>query len=197
MYPQQPDLFTPVTRSATLCRQRIYRYELWRTWHAGILAAFHDTNNAQIAHDMASSSRYVNFICLNPSTADESTDDPTVRKCVKFARSWGFDALCITNLFAYRATDFRLAMKTTDPVGFGNDRHIISIARNASLVVCAWGLNGVFMSRGSIVRRMIARFDPHYLRLTREQPWHPLYLPDNTQPSRWHSRGYLNQKEKN
>lgn len=81
----QPALFKTDSRTATFCRRRIYRYTLWRRWSDG--------------------ARYVNFICLNPSTADERTDDPTVRKCVKFARSWGYDALCITNLFAYRATD--------------------------------------------------------------------------------------------
>jgi len=174
MIATQPTLFTH-DRSATLDRRRVYRYELHRRWSDG--------------------SRIVNFIMLNPSTADETTDDPTVRKCVKFARLWGFDALCITNLFAYRSTDPRTIERVLDPVGLGNDRHILAAASAASLVVCAWGKNGAFMGRGSIVRRMIARFDPHYLRLTREQPWHPLYLPDTTQPSRWYSRGYFNKKE--
>ncbi len=66
----------------------------------------------------------------------------------------------------------------------------------ASLVICAWGRDGVFMGRGSSVRRKVARFDPHYLRLTREQPWHPLYLPDQTQPSRWYSEGFSNKNNK-
>lgn len=173
----QPTLFQNETRSASLDRRRIYRYELWRQW------------------TVEPPRRFVNFVCLNPSTADENTDDPTVRKAVKFACSWGFDALCITNLFAYRATDPRAMMKAADPVGFGNDRHILKVAREDSLVVCAWGRDGAFMGRGSIVRRMLARFDPHYLRLTREQPWHPLYLPDNTRPSRWYSEDYFNNKE--
>lgn len=124
------------------------------------------------------------------------TDDPTVRKCVKFAQKWGYDALCITNLFAYRATDPRAMMKASDPIGLGNDRHLMRIAGEASLVICAWGRDGVFMGRGSSVRRKVARFDPHYLRLTREQPWHPLYLPDQTQPSRWYSEGFSNKNNK-
>lgn len=178
MISAQPALFSTDARTATFSRSRIYRYELWRRWSQG--------------------TRYVNFICLNPSTADESTDDPTVRKCVKFARTWGYDALCITNLFAYRVTDRSVIKQVADPVGLGNDRHILSVASKAALVVCAWSTDGAFMGRGSIVRRMIARFDPHYLRLTREQPWHPLYLPDATIPSRWHSREFLaslNKKE--
>lgn len=173
----QPTLFQHGTRSASLDRRRIYRYELWRQW----------------SDDPR---RFVNFVCLNPSTADENADDPTVRKCVKFAQRWGYDALCITNLFAFRVTDFRVAMKAKDPIGFGNDRHILSVAQDASLVICAWSRHGAFMGRGSIVRRMLARFDPHYLRLTREQPWHSLYLPDNTQPSRWYSRDFKHKETK-
>lgn len=167
----QLELFETKAKAADFCRRRIFRYTLWRRWSEG--------------------SGYVNFICLNPSTADENADDPTVRKCVKFARGWGYAALCITNLFAYRSTDPRVLMKVADPVGFGNDRHILKTAKDASLVVCAWGRDGAFMGRGSIVRRMIAQFDPHYLRLTREQPWHPLYIPDKTLPSRWYSKGFL------
>lgn len=175
MLASQPKLFETNSRSASFDRSRVFRYELWRRWSDG--------------------GRYVNFICLNPSTADEDADHATVRKCVKFAQAWGYDALCITNLFAYRATNPNVMMKFADPVGFGNDRHILSIAKDASLVVCAWGRDGAFMGRGSTIRRMVSRFDPHYLRLTREQPWHPLYLPDKTLPSRWYSKGFLlNQK---
>lgn len=162
----QQQLFETVRKAATMSRDRVFRYELHRRWSDG--------------------RRYVNFICLNPSTADENADDPTVRKCVKFARSWGYDALCITNLFTYRATDFNAAAKALDPVGFGNDRHLTTIAGDASLVVCAWGLNGSFSGRAAAVKRLLYKFDLHYLRITRGQPWHPLYLPDNTKPSRWY-----------
>lgn len=129
--------------------------------------------------------RYVNFICLNPSTADESTDDPTVRKCAKFAWGWGYNAVCITNLCAYRATDFSKAKKALDPVGYGNDRHILNIARDASLIVCAWSRHGSYLCRSTRVRRLLDGFDLYYLRLTAEEPWHPLYLPDDTTPTLW------------
>lgn len=161
----QPKLFDDNTRTATLSRSRIYRYTLWRRWSDG--------------------SRYVNFICLNPSTADESVDDPTVRKCVKFARSWGYDALCITNLFAYRATDPKVLKKFSNPIGYGNNRHLLIVAKDASLIVAAWSQYGGFMHRSTAVRRLLQRFDLHYLRITNGEPWHPLYLPDRTRPSLW------------
>jgi len=165
----QPNLFRTDARTASFDRRRVYRYTLWRRWSDG--------------------HRYVNFIMLNPSTADETVDDPTVRKCVKFARSWGYDALCITNLFAYRATDPRAMMKALDPVGFGNDRWLIKTAESASLIVCAWSQNGVFNGRAGSVKRLLSRFDLHYLRISPAgQPWHPLYLPDNTRPSRWYRK---------
>jgi len=161
----QPMLFeTPVT-SAVLSHDRVYRYELWRRW----------------ADDGAG---YVNFICLNPSKADETADDPTVKKCVKFAKSWGYDAICITNLFAYRATDPEAMKAFPDPVGLGNSRYLKEVAQRAALIVCAWGQHGSFNCRSSVVKRFLRRFDLHYLRLSGE-PWHPLYLPDITRPSRW------------
>lgn len=177
MISAQPTLFqTDIRRSAVLDRPRVYRYELWRRWSDG--------------------DRYVNFICLNPSTADENTDDPTVKKCVKFARIWGFDAVCITNLFAYRATNPRELYKVSDPGGFGNDRHIVNVARDAALVICAWGRDGALMGRGAKVRRLVRYFDPHYLRITHSQPWHPLYLRDDTKPSRWYSDNFFTSKDK-
>lgn len=175
MITAQPTLFQDTSRSASFDRRRIYRYELWREWVA---------NGA-----------YVNFICLNPSTADETIDDPTVKKCMKFARSWGFDGICITNLFAFRATNPFVMKRAADPIGYGNDRHIYNVAAPAALVVCAWGRDGAHFSRGSKVRQLIRQFDPHYLKLTLEQPHHPLYLPDATRPSRWYSTDFQQQKE--
>jgi hypothetical protein len=166
MIAAQPALFRTDARTASFDRRRIYRYTLWRRWADG--------------------DRYVNFICLNPSTADENTDDPTSRKLVKFAKGWGYDALCITNLFAYRSTDKRTLYKVSDPIGLGNERHILQIAADASLIVCSWGRDGTLLGRGSAVKRLLYKFDLHYLRITQGQPWHPLYLPDATQPSRWH-----------
>lgn len=161
----QPQLFETRETSALLSRSRVYRYQLWRKWGDG--------------------DRYVNFICLNPSTADETSDDPTIRKCVKYAKTWGYDALCMTNLFACRATDPRAMKAAIDPIGFGNNRHLLRVADKASLIVCAWGRDGVHRHRSASVRTLLKRFDLHYLRITLDEPWHPLYLPDAVRPSRW------------
>lgn len=162
----QLDLFRPeMIKSAQLSADRIYRYTLWRRWSKG--------------------KRYVNFICLNPSTADEKTDDPTIRKCVKFARTWGFDAMCMTNLFAFRATDKRKMLRFHDPVGYSNDHWLLHTAKKASLIVAAWSRDGGFNNRAGNVCTLLADYDLYCLRITQIHPWHPLYLPDATRPRLW------------
>lgn len=82
------------------------------------------------------------FVGLNPSTADESRDDPTIRKCAGFARRWGFGAVEVVNLFAYagpRSTDPRSLLSVTDPVGPGNDEALRAAFRGAARIVWAWG----------------------------------------------------------
>lgn len=150
-------------RSAVLSPCRTYRYALWRRWGPG---------------------NYAMFIGLNPSTADETRDDPTIRRCVSFARSWGFDALCMTNLFAYRATKPRDMLEAADPVGPENDFALAAMSITAGVVVAAWGAHGVFAGRAAVVRRQVANL--HYLRLTKDgHPGHPLYLPANLKPQAW------------
>src|SRR5207249_5914720 len=96
------------------CRQ--YRYVLWREW---------DKTNAS----------YVLFVGLNPSTADETEDDPTIRRCMNYAKRWGYGALCMVNLFAYRATDPDAMKAHPQPVGTENDYWIRKMAREAGVVV--------------------------------------------------------------
>src|SRR5690349_7864679 len=101
---------------------RTWRYELWVRWLS------------------ARPREYCMFIGLNPSTADEYQLDPTLRKCVGFAKRWGDGAMVMTNLFAYRATlpeDMKKAH--IDPVGPDNDATLIRLARGAKIVVAAWG----------------------------------------------------------
>ena len=150
-------LFSPCMR---------YRYTLWREW--GELFAV---------------GKYVNFICLNPSTADDDKDDNTIRKCIKFAKSWGYDGLCVTNLFAWRSTDPKVLKHAVDPIGPENDIWIEDVAKIAELVVAAWSQHGSLHGRSSIVRAMI-RQPIHYLKMSAE-PHHPLYLPDSTRPTLW------------
>jgi hypothetical protein len=90
----------------------------------------------------------VNFIMLNPSTADDVFDDATIRRCVGFAKRWGFSGLVVTNLFAYRATnpaDLIALLNTSGgwhmAVGEDNTAHIDREAKLAHAIVCAWGDN--------------------------------------------------------
>jgi hypothetical protein len=96
-----------------------YRYRLSRTWDARKPFAL--------------------FVLMNPSTADPICDDPTVAKCCKFAKVWGYGGIVVANTFAYRCTDQRGLIKVDDPVGPENDRHIIQMAKAAAIVIFAYG----------------------------------------------------------
>ena len=130
----------------------------------------------------------VNFCMLNPSTADEVKNDPTVERCERRAIAMGFTRLIITNLFGWRATDASQIRKVSDPVGGGNDFAICNAVELSDLVICAWGNNGCFLDRGERVIRLILsrQATPHYLRLTKTgQPEHPLYIPYSIHPKPW------------
>jgi hypothetical protein len=125
------------------------------------------------------------FILLNPSTADEETDDPTVRRCAGFAGRWGHARVEIVNLFAWRSVLPEIMRRASDPVGPDNDSAILAAAREAAMVVCGWGNHGAHLSRGRDVLRLLsaAGVTPHALRLTHSgQPQHPLYLPGSLKP---------------
>ena len=82
------------------------------------------------------------FVGLNPSTADEVSDDPTVRRCISYAKAWGYAGLCMTNIFAFRATDPKDMKAVHDPVGMDNDMHLLRVSRHAGVVIAAWGAHG-------------------------------------------------------
>lgn len=146
---------------------RIYRYTLWRCWRKDGLIP----NVSRLTYAM--------FIGLNPSTADETKNDPTIRKCIGFAKRWGLDALCMTNLFAFRATDPRVMKQQADPIGEDNDKWLKQVAHQASVIVAAWGLHGAHNGRDKRVTRMIG--DVRCLRYTKDGfPEHPLYVPYDT-----------------
>jgi hypothetical protein len=142
------------------CRQ--YRYSLWREWDDSL--------------------GYLMVVGLNPSTADESTDDPTIRRCIGFAKQWGYGALCMVNLFAIRATDPKVMLKHPDPVGADNDMYIRNLSHNADLVLVAWGAHGTHMNRGAKVNSMIHQ-NTFCLGVTKTgQPKHPLYIKADFEP---------------
>lgn len=130
----------------------------------------------------------VNFIMLNPSTADEVRLDPSCSRARDYAARWGYGALLVTNVFAWRSTDPAVLASIEDPVGRGNDAAIVRAARRAQFVVCAWGNHGALFGRSAQVRARLreAGIALHVLRLTgRGEPAHPLYLPGTLRPRRW------------
>lgn len=133
------------------------------------------------------SDNFVNFVLLNPSTADARIDDPTIRRCINFGTKWGLDGIYVTNLFAFRATNPKDLRETLDPVGKENNKYLKFIAKKAKLVVIAWGNHGSFKQRDKEVLNILSKIHPLYcLGVTRlGQPKHPLRLNRNTKKRRF------------
>ncbi len=130
----------------------------------------------------------VNFLMLNPSTADAFQLDPTNRRCVGFAQRWGFGSMVTTNIFAFRSTDPAGLRTAKDAVGPANDDAICEAAMAADLVIAAWGTHGELHGRSEAVRRLLreAGVSLQVLRLTKAgHPGHPLYVAGDTLPSIW------------
>lgn len=162
-----------IYKDATLSFDGVYRYTLLRSTEE---PDFIDRADA------------VNFIMLNPSTADAELDDPTIRRCMGFAWEWGYKQLIVTNLFALRATDPKALYKHPDPVCEQNDKMIRVVASSCEKVVCAWGTHGAYQGRGKEVLRMLNEWGcrPYHLGLTKGGfPKHPLYLPSSTKPEKF------------
>lgn len=131
------------------------------------------------------------FICLNPSTADAETDDPTVRRMIGFARQWGYGRLFVANLFALRATDPRELRADPDPLGQGNDAWLLRLASSCDRVIAAWGVRGGFLDRDRDAMSMLNAVGvrPFALGITRAGfPRHPLYVPANVEPVLYRGR---------
>lgn len=108
----------------------------------------------------------------------------TLRRCIAFAKAWKYGALCMINLFAFRATEPADMLAAADPIGSNNDAHLIELARGAGVVVAAWGACGVHLGRDTAVRALVPNL--HYLRKTKGgHPGHPLYLPSGLVPQQF------------
>lgn len=123
-----------IETGAAFSPDRRYRWSLYRRWAEG---------------------GSVLFICLNASTADETKDDPTVRRCVNFARDWGYGAMSVGNLFGLRSMDPNLLYTTFDPIGLENDYRLSVMAKDADRIVLAWGNHGKCRGRAEQVTAML------------------------------------------
>ncbi len=149
-----------------------FRYLLTREWQAGARRAL--------------------FVMLNPSTATETQNDPTVERCERRARALGFGAFRVCNIFAYRATDPRVMRAAADPVGPLNDTAITGSVAWADQVICAWGTHGAHLGRGPQVEGLLraAGAALWHLGLTKDgHPTHPLYISYDRQPQIWAAGG--------
>jgi len=138
------------------------------------------------------------FVGLNPSTADENTDDPTIRRILGFADDWGFGTLVMLNAFAYRSTDPKAlhdrAARGREVIGRDNDETILRTfeEHRRTKLVMGWGANGTLLDRGSAIARtaLSVHRRPECFGLTQNgQPKHPLYLAASTRPTRFATSG--------
>lgn len=164
-----PDMFVKKDAEISACGQ--YRYRLSRAW---------DTAMPQCL-----------FVMLNPSTADADNDDPTIRRCIGFARAFGCGSLSVVNLFAFRATSPTDMKAAEDPVGPKNDTTILEEVIYANgPIICAWGAHGGFRGRDRCVLDIIkqASKTPTALKITKDGfPGHPLYLRSDSTPVELHA----------
>ena len=158
-------------QGARFSRGRNYRYQLWRTW------------NTQIRQRAV-------FVGLNPSAADERSNDPTIRRCVGFGQSWKgrwrCGGLSVVNLFGYCTHDPALLKQQNDPYGPSNTRWLHKTCADANaLVICIWGNHGEFENASERFLSWCKRKQiPVYALRTNTsgQPAHPLYLPASLKP---------------
>ncbi|MBL1174523.1 DUF1643 domain-containing protein [Pantanalinema sp. GBBB05] len=141
-----------------------YRYSLWRSW---------DDQNPRIG-----------FIMLNPSRADAVVNDPTIRRCLSFAQTWGYGGLEVVNLFAYRTASPIDLRQVSDPVGTQNDHYLVTLPKRVDRILLAWGNWGYLLERDRRVLALLGDRQLLYcLGITKtQQPRHPLYLKATTLP---------------
>lgn len=152
---------------------RTHRYTLWRRFKPG----------AKLENMIA-------FICLNPSTADETKNDPTVTRCINRAKEYGYDGFIMLNAFSYRATDPN-EMKAQGVNASGDPENMTAIlwtAKRVGMTVCGWSNHCQFRNRSRDLRHMLIKhaIPAHHLSLNKTgEPKHPLYIGYDHKPERW------------
>ena len=160
-----------IKSTAVYSNCELYRYSLTRSWD--------------------SSAKKVLFIMLNPSTATEIQNDPTVERCERRAKALGYGAFKVCNIFAYRSTDPKIMRLQKDPIGPENDKIIIKSANWSNNIICAWGTNGSHLSRGKKIEELLRakNFTLTHLGLSKDgHPKHPLYISYSVSPENWIER---------
>jgi len=145
-----------------------YRYALTREWDAA--------------------GKRVLFIMLNPSKATEVQNDPTVERCERRARTLGFGAFRVVNIFAWRETDPTLLKRAVEPVGADNDAVLADSCGWANQIICGWGAHGDYLGRGAATAKVLRSTGHKLFALGLTQaghPRHPLYIAYRTQPEQW------------
>ncbi|SFV56482.1 hypothetical protein MNB_SV-14-19 [hydrothermal vent metagenome] len=151
-------------KNTILSKDRKYRYFLSRVW---------DKTKPMVM-----------IIGLNPSTADETEDDPTTERCISFSKSWGYGGVYMLNLFAFRSTQPKDMFNELNPIGLKNDDYIKIYSKKVDIIICAWGNNGGYKNRSQYIRE---EFDNlFYIKLNQTgEPSHPLYLKSDLLPKKW------------
>lgn len=130
-----------------------YRYYLTREWDISLKKA--------------------GFILLNPSKADSHIDDPTVLRCIDYAKSWGYGGLIAVNLFAIKATDPNDMKQAKNPVGEDNDAYIVRALSESDFLVAAWGNDGLHINRSHGIIELLSKYKVYGLKITKQgQPQH-------------------------
>ncbi len=153
-----------IMNGAELSPEGWYRYSLWRQWG--------EPDGPRVC-----------WVMLNPSTADAEADDPTIRRCIGFSKSWGAAAMEVVNLFALRSTDPKALVRHPDPVGPDNHKAITDAIKRSDMVVAAWGAFQIKHSRPSIDTYCFNLDKPLWClgKTKAGHPRHPLYVPAVTE----------------
>ncbi|MCK4441078.1 MAG: DUF1643 domain-containing protein [Sulfurovaceae bacterium] len=151
-------------KNAIFSKDREYRYVLSRIWDE--------------------TKPIIMIIGLNPSTADETEDDPTIRRCTNFSKSWGYGGVYMLNLFAFRATQPSDMFEALNPIGDENNNFIEIYTKKVDKIVCAWGNDGIYKDRSQYIRENFNNL--FYLKMNKTgEPSHPLYLKSDLVPQQW------------
>lgn len=151
-----------MNRGAEIDPTGVYRYRLWREWDLNL--------------------PWVGFVMLNPSTADATVDDATIRRCIGFARAWGYGALEVVNLFCCRTKNPATLRRVVDPVGPEGDRYLLQMNQRTQAIVFGWGNHGGWQNRDQAAIQLLGAKETVYcLGVTQlGHPRHPLYLSRDT-----------------